>query len=73
MGSYNFVVFEKFIRAYLHQISLEIMLFPTQVFCCNEVILIPMELISYFLSWTDSIAIIYQINFKQNIFTSLTH
>ena len=50
MGSYNFVVFEKFIRAYLHQISLEIMLFPTQVFCCNEVILIPMELISYFLS-----------------------
>ena len=50
MGSCNFVVFEKFIRAYLHQISLEIMLFPTQVFCCNEVILIPMEPISYFLS-----------------------
>ena len=27
MGSCNFVIFEKFTRAYLHQIALEIMLF----------------------------------------------
>ena len=50
MGSCNFVVFEKFTRVYLHQVSLEVMLFPTQVFCCNEVMLTLTELISYFLS-----------------------
>ena len=30
-GSYNFVIFEKFTRAYLHQIALEIVLEPVQI------------------------------------------
>ena len=30
MGSYNFVVFEKFASAYKHQIAREIMLLPLQ-------------------------------------------
>ena len=30
-GSYNFVTFEKFTRAYLHQIALEIVLEPVQI------------------------------------------